>query len=274
MSASLIVAASIHARMGFNDELHEPGTGWQLLGTGYRAYNPTLMRFTSIDALSPFAEGGLNAYAYCGNDPVNKRDLNGHFPTSILAIGVLATLALGVGATTLAATTSEKEITGVYAAVAALSFGATLLGVAAPVGGRSLLQRAVRLRSSRGALFIAGTPNRQFSHQGWAGDLPRYTARGSFEKMPGSSPPASRASPPELQHAQLRELRPTQWQIMETPVGVEWYEGVGSLGLRSSGRSTQSVSDAGVFQRHGAMRRKRQPMTLQVQRVRRGFSQD
>ncbi len=261
------------SRMGFNGELHESGRAWQLLGNGYRAYNPTLMRFTSIDSLSPFAEGGLNAYAYCGNDPVNQRDLNGHFPTSILAIGVLATLALGVGATALAARTSEKENTGVYAAVATLSFAATLLGIATPVGGRSLLQRMVGLRSSRGTLSIAGTPNRQVSHQGWAGDLPRYAARGSFDKAHEQVAPVSRASPPELQHAQLHKRRPTQWEIFDTAVEVTWYEGVGPLAMRSSVRSTQSVSDAGAFQRRGAMRRKRQPMTHQVQQVRRGSSQ-
>ncbi|KPZ24850.1 Uncharacterized protein ALO40_05063, partial [Pseudomonas syringae pv. viburni] len=31
-------------RLGFNGELHEPLTEWQLLGNGYRAYNPVLMR--------------------------------------------------------------------------------------------------------------------------------------------------------------------------------------------------------------------------------------
>ncbi|MFJ4385174.1 RHS repeat-associated core domain-containing protein [Pseudomonas sp. NPDC089408] len=48
------------------------------LGNGYRIFNPALMRFTSQDTLSPFQAGGLNAYAYCAGDPINKIDPSGH----------------------------------------------------------------------------------------------------------------------------------------------------------------------------------------------------
>ncbi|WP_434706426.1 RHS repeat-associated core domain-containing protein [Pseudomonas sp. Z1-12] len=48
-------------------------TGHYLLGNGYRAFNPGLMRFNSPDSLSPFGEGGLNAYAYSVGDPVNRK---------------------------------------------------------------------------------------------------------------------------------------------------------------------------------------------------------
>ncbi|WP_244302733.1 RHS repeat-associated core domain-containing protein [Pseudomonas saxonica] len=51
---------------GFNGERPDPLTGHYLLGQGYRAFNPVLMRFNSPDNLSPFAEGGINAYGYCG----------------------------------------------------------------------------------------------------------------------------------------------------------------------------------------------------------------
>ncbi|MNI63190.1 hypothetical protein D3C73_1185430 [compost metagenome] len=37
------------------------------------------MRFISPDNLSPFAQGGLNPYAYCEGDPVNFSDPSGHF---------------------------------------------------------------------------------------------------------------------------------------------------------------------------------------------------
>lgn len=63
---------------GFNGEQPDPVTGHYLLGNGYRAYNPVLMRFNSPDSLSPFGNGGLNAYAYCVGDPVNKSDPSGH----------------------------------------------------------------------------------------------------------------------------------------------------------------------------------------------------
>jgi len=48
-----------------------------LLGNGHRLFNPGLMRFHSADGLSPFGNGGLNAYAYCGNDPINRSDPSG-----------------------------------------------------------------------------------------------------------------------------------------------------------------------------------------------------
>jgi len=48
-----------------------------LLGNGHRLFNPVLMRFHSADQLSPFSKGGINCYAYCGNDPVNRHDPTG-----------------------------------------------------------------------------------------------------------------------------------------------------------------------------------------------------
>ena len=48
--------------------------GTYLLGNGHRAYNTALMRFHSSDRLSPFGAGGINAYAYCSGDPVNRTD--------------------------------------------------------------------------------------------------------------------------------------------------------------------------------------------------------
>ncbi|MGP5570349.1 RHS repeat-associated core domain-containing protein, partial [Pseudomonas helleri] len=51
-----------------------------LLGQGYREFNPVLMRFNSPDSWSPFGDGGINAYAYCDNDPLNKVDPTGHIP--------------------------------------------------------------------------------------------------------------------------------------------------------------------------------------------------
>ncbi|WP_241509542.1 RHS repeat-associated core domain-containing protein [Pseudomonas ovata] len=77
------------AGIGFNGELPDPLTGHYLLGNGYRAYNPVLMRFNSPDSLSPFGEGGVNAYVYCTGNPVNRRDPTGHFDIGDLARDVL-----------------------------------------------------------------------------------------------------------------------------------------------------------------------------------------
>ncbi|WLH45860.1 RHS repeat-associated core domain-containing protein [Pseudomonas beijingensis] len=72
--------------LGFNGERPDPVTGHYLLGNGYRAFNPVLMRFNSPDSLSPFGEGGLNAYAFCVGDPVNRTDPSGHFPNFLKLI--------------------------------------------------------------------------------------------------------------------------------------------------------------------------------------------
>ena len=64
--------------LGFNGERADPVTGHYLLGNGYRAFNPVLMRFNSPDSWSPFGKGGINAYGYCGGDSVNRRDDSGH----------------------------------------------------------------------------------------------------------------------------------------------------------------------------------------------------
>lgn len=64
--------------LGFNGECPDRITGHYLLGNGKRAFNPVLMRFNSPDELSPFEEGGLNAYAYCAGDPINYQDPTGN----------------------------------------------------------------------------------------------------------------------------------------------------------------------------------------------------
>lgn len=78
-----LAAATFHSLLGFAGEPRDPLTGHYLLGSGYRAFNPQLMRFNSPDDLSPFFEGGINAYAYCSDDPVNHRDPTGHVGFSI-----------------------------------------------------------------------------------------------------------------------------------------------------------------------------------------------
>jgi len=65
--------------LGFNGERPDPVTGHYHLGSGYRQFNPVLMRFNSPDSWSPFGEGGLNAYAYCQGDPANYSDPSGHW---------------------------------------------------------------------------------------------------------------------------------------------------------------------------------------------------
>jgi len=106
-----------HEFTGFNGETLDPVTGNYMLGNGYRAYNPTLIRFMSQDSLSPFAEAGINAYQYCSGDPINRSDPSGHLDGLKLGLGIFAVLV------------------GIAGAVAAPFTGGTSLAVAAGVIG-------------------------------------------------------------------------------------------------------------------------------------------
>lgn len=70
-------AVIVKSQTGFNGEFRDPFSGFYLLGNGYRAFTPALMRFNRPDELSPFAQGGINAYAYCSGDPINRKDPSG-----------------------------------------------------------------------------------------------------------------------------------------------------------------------------------------------------
>ncbi|MGF0238302.1 RHS repeat-associated core domain-containing protein [Rhodococcus sp. IEGM1300] len=83
-------ASGLSSLLGFNGQRPDPVTGHYLLGNGYRAFNPVLMRFNSPDSVSPFGKGGLNAYAYCVGDPINRTDPEGNFSVLNLFIKMSA----------------------------------------------------------------------------------------------------------------------------------------------------------------------------------------
>lgn len=85
--------------VGFNGEYPDPIMGASHTGNGYRACNPVLLRFNCPDSMSPFRAGGINPYAYCTGDPVNRTDPSGHFSLgqSIgVGLGMIAGMALGM----------------------------------------------------------------------------------------------------------------------------------------------------------------------------------
>ena len=127
---------------GFNGERPDPVSGSYHLGNGYRAYNPVLRRFNCPDSLSPFGAGGINPYAYCLGDPVNRTDPTGHISWQGIVgivggvIGVVLTggaVLVGIAAAgSLAAAWSSASATalvvgglGLVADVAGIASGAT-----------------------------------------------------------------------------------------------------------------------------------------------------
>ncbi len=67
------------AMVAFTGRWRDPVTGNYPLGNGHRSYSPSNRRFLSPDSLSPFGRGGINTYAYCAGDPVNRTDPSGRF---------------------------------------------------------------------------------------------------------------------------------------------------------------------------------------------------
>lgn len=117
---------------GFNGERADPVRGVYHLGNGYRAYNPTLMRFHCPDSLSPFGAGGINPYAYCAGDPVNHTDPSGHMSDQAI-LGIVAG-SVGFALAFLSGGASIAAAGGLIAALDATSATALVagtLGVAA-----------------------------------------------------------------------------------------------------------------------------------------------
>lgn len=85
-------ASRLDTILGFNSECPDSLTQHYPLGQGHRTFNPILMRFHSPDTLSPFDRGGLNPYAYCLGDPINRIDPNGQFSFATVGRALLNTL--------------------------------------------------------------------------------------------------------------------------------------------------------------------------------------
>lgn len=122
-----VAEGGMQSLLGFNGEQPDPVTGCYLLGNGYRAYNPQLMRFHSPDSMSPFDSGGINPYAYCLGDPINMTDPTGHFSwKSILSIAI-SVAAIAIAAITLG---SGIPLTGPLIFASVMGIAGDVLGIA------------------------------------------------------------------------------------------------------------------------------------------------
>lgn len=145
---------------GFNGERPDPLTGHYHLGKGHRAYNPHLMRFNSPDQLSPFGAGGLNAYAYCAGDPVNRSDPSGRASINdilIAGLGVIGVLGGGLGLYATLKAARAMKTAKLSTAVAAKVAGSALTISGGVVGVVRLSMGAAGEDTGKSGMVIAST---------------------------------------------------------------------------------------------------------------------
>lgn len=122
--------------LSLNGDYRDTDTGQQPLGCGYRWYDPSRTQLNAKDSLSPFHEGGPNAYGYCiEGDPINDQDRNGHFNVSTALRGIWGDSLPGpVTLGKSGALISTVLWTGIGVLTAVMSGGTSLLITAAIVG--------------------------------------------------------------------------------------------------------------------------------------------
>ncbi|ANN71417.1 RHS repeat-associated core domain-containing protein [Bordetella bronchialis] len=90
--------ATRHNAIAYAAQYRSPVSAAYPLGNGYRLYLPSLMRFNRPDDMSPFAAGGIHAYAYCVGDPVNRTDPRGRYPILTFASMVMTLVDMATSA--------------------------------------------------------------------------------------------------------------------------------------------------------------------------------
>jgi RHS repeat-associated protein len=221
----------IETRLGFNGQLRERHIGWYLLGNGYRAYNPRLMRFHSPDSWSPFGRGGLNAYMYCVGDPVNRSDPTGHWGVlalfssarEIAIIGYLSS-SVGAGLNLGSLLLNRGQITlssglGTVSGLTGMAAGLSTMFDLAPQA--SQLLSATSLITGAASTYLGTRSIRQFIGQAeWyeapfrrpSGSPPDYFDLHRAPLAPGispSTPPVYPLNPETLLPATAGEVSPT-----------------------------------------------------------------
>ncbi|AMB79363.1 hypothetical protein AV641_09975 [Pseudomonas fragi] len=205
------------SRLGYAGTLREQDSGWYFLGD-YRIYNPALMRFHSRDSLSPFGEGGLNGYAYCAGDPVNRIDPSGHswldwlLPAAGIALAVIGTVAsLGALAAPTAALTASYVTAVTTATLSVVSLAADVASIALLASGN---ENAGRILGWVG--MATGLASAAPSMAGAAAKGVKKAGKfvGSWQhklQHAGGAPGGGRAfNPATLQHSALNAMAPKE----------------------------------------------------------------
>jgi len=150
------------ARTGYAGEVGEADLPWYLLGN--RFYIPSLRQFASPDKASPFNAGGLNRYAYCGGDPINRIDPTGESFWDYLgaALGIVGA-AIGVAAT-------GGALLGVLGAAAAGSLTASLSTTTMVAMTAATVLETVSIVAEVGSIAsLAANDQRAAGIFGWVG---------------------------------------------------------------------------------------------------------
>ncbi len=244
------------SRLGYAGALREQDTGWYFLGD-YRIYNPVLMRFHSRDSLSPFGKGGLNGYAYCAGDPVNRIDPSGHawtdwlLPAAGLVLGMIGTVAsLGALAAPAAALTASYMVAVTTATLSVVSLAADVASIVLLTSGNENAGRilgyvgmATGLASA--APSIAGAAAKAAKSAG------KLVGRGQYRlQHAGGVPGGGRAFPGRAQRvgAEMPPMRNTDFSMMleQTPIRESFLPHLSRGDLQNIGQ-TNSANMASVY---------------------------
>ena len=189
----IAIAAQV-ARTAYAGGSVESGTRCYLLGD--RLFSPALRRFLNPDPVSPFDDGGLNRYAYCGGDPVNRIDPGGNAWSNWLIAGQGPTR-IGLGAA------GNAGALGAAAGGTALArqAAAVVTPTTVTITAAAVLDAAVVTSEARSVASAAGDKN--------AGGMFGWMAMGSGTPSIGSSlsPKARARSAGFLGH---------RWDAMDT----------------------------------------------------------
>jgi RHS repeat-associated protein len=134
----------LQSLLAFNGEVRDPVSGWYLLGRGYRAYNPGLMRFHSPDSMSPFGPGGINCYMYCSGNPIAFSDPTGHARQGQMINNpwfgggvTIGTLVLGIAVSLM--TLNPGPLAAAFASTVASAVTSTATALGASAGTTAML---------------------------------------------------------------------------------------------------------------------------------------
>ncbi|KAG9574745.1 hypothetical protein KCV01_g18106, partial [Aureobasidium melanogenum] len=148
------------AHTGYAGEVNEVTLGWYLLER--RFFIPWLRRFISPDSVSPFGAGGLNRFAYCSGDPINRIDPSGHASFGWLGklLGQLAGMSKNA-AHAMASVTPTTALTTISRAAEVVSVSVGIGAVAAALLGDTSTAGIMGMIATGGGIAgmgVAGLP--------------------------------------------------------------------------------------------------------------------